>query len=231
MATKYMPTYTRNMVSDRPRAPQGREYRQGDHICLLYDSPAEQLAVAVDYIADGLARNERCLYSVTTQAGLDEFSRALTAAGIDAPAAVRERRLLLLTKDAAHLRPGYFDAEAMLHQLSALVEDALNDGYAGLRTCGDMSWLLDEAPGSEQIIDYEGLLNAFFRSVRATGMCQYDATRIPEGLLHHALATHPSCVADNRHRANPFFIESADASRPGAATIRAKMATLSSETL
>lgn len=198
---------------------------------MMYNTPAEQLAAAVDYIADGLQRNERCLYSVATQAGLDEFSRALTAAGVDARAAVRENRLLLLTKDAAHLQPGYFSAEAMLHKLSELVEDALNDGYAGLRTCGDMSWLLDEAPGSEQIVDYEALLNAFFRSVRATGMCQYDASRIPEGLLLHALATHPSIVVDGRHRANPHFDGPADASTPGAPTFHVKMAALRSESV
>lgn len=50
------------MVSDRARAAKGREYRQGDHVCQVYNTPAEQL----------------------------------------------------------------------------------NDGYTGLRTCGDMSWLLDE---------------------------------------------------------------------------------------
>ena len=53
-----------------------REYRQGDHICVMYETPAEQLAVAVDYIADGLRRNERCLYSVATQAGLDTVAAA-----------------------------------------------------------------------------------------------------------------------------------------------------------
>lgn len=219
------------MVSDRARAAKGREYRQGDHVCQVYNTPAEQLAVAVDFIAEGLRRNERCLYSVTTQAGLDRFSRALTTVGIDAQAAARDGRLLLLTKDAAHLRPGYFDAEAMLHMLSEHVEEALNDGYTGLRTCGDMSWLLDEAPGSEQIVDYEGLLNAFFRSVRATGMCQYDASRIPEGLLHHALATHPSIVVDDHHRANPYFGDSPVAAASHVVTFPAKMASLRSETI
>jgi hypothetical protein len=214
------------MASDRARAVKGREYQQGDHICLAYHTPAEQLAIAVEFMADGLRRNERCLYSVATQHGLDEFSRALTAAGIDAREAARKGRLLLLTKDAAHLQPGYFDAEAMLGMLSLRVEEALNDGFTGLRTCGDMSWLLDEAPGTEQIVDYEGLLNAFFRSVRATGMCQYDATRVPEGLLKHALTTHPTIVVNDRHRANPYF-----EAQPDEAPFSANLAALQTETL
>lgn len=198
-----------DMASSSRLSHAGREYRQGDHICVAYHSPEEQLEVAVAYIADGLNKNEQCLYSVATREGLQAFGKALTEAGIDAREAARTGRLILLTKDEAHLRPGYFDAEAMLHMLSERVEAALNEGYTGLRTCGDMSWLLDQAPGSDQIVEYEALLNEFFRSVRATGMCQYDATRLPDGLLNHALDHHPSIVVEGTHRANPCYGEGA----------------------
>lgn len=195
------------MASPSRPSRKGREYRQGDHICVAYHSAEEQMAVAVAYIVDGLEKNEQCLYSVASREELEAFGKALASAGVDANEAARTGRLLLLTKDEAHLRPGYFDAEAMLHMLSARVEAALNDGYTGLRTCGDMSWLLDNAPGSEQVVEYEALLNEFFRSVRATGMCQYDATRLPEGLLNHALDKHPTVVVDGMHRANPCYGE------------------------
>jgi hypothetical protein len=200
--------YTRRMAPSTTwleAGERGREYRRGDHICAAYETPEEQLAIAVHYITDGLRRNERCLYSAGSRDALDDFCRALTAAGADASAAVRGGRLILLTKDEAHLREGRFDAEAMLLMLSGIVEEALNDGHMGLRTCGDMSWLLDEAPGSEQVVEYEALLNQFFSSVRATGMCQYDLTRLPEGLLTHALDKHGTVVVAGRHRSNPYY--------------------------
>lgn len=50
----------------------------------------------------------------------------------------------------------------MLRMLNEAVEAALNDGFAGLRTCGDMSWLLDDAPGTQHVVEYESLLNQFF---------------------------------------------------------------------
>ena len=186
----------------------GREYRQGDHICSAYETREEQLAVAVHYIAEGLARNERCLYAAESQDALDAFRHALRGHGFDAGALERAGGLLMMTKDMAHLQGGCFDCEQMLAMLNETVEAALNDGYVGLRTCGDMSWLLDEAPGSEQVVEYEALLNEFFASVRATGMCQYDASRLPEGLLSHALDTHTSVVAGGRHRANPYYRKS-----------------------
>ncbi len=36
--------------------------KQGDHICLIYENSAEQMAAAVPFMKDGLARGERCLY-------------------------------------------------------------------------------------------------------------------------------------------------------------------------
>ena len=186
----------------------GREYRQGDHICSAYENREEQLTVALHYIAEGLARNERCLYAAESQPALDTFRDALGGHGFDARALERAGSLLMLTKQTAHLQGGRFDCEQMLAMLNEAVEAALNDGYVGLRTCGDMSWLLDEAPGTEQAVEYEALLNEFFASVRATGMCQYDSSRLPEGLLNHALETHTSVVAGGRHRANPYYRKS-----------------------
>ena len=182
-----------------------RDYRQGDHVCVAYQTAGEQLAVAVHYIAQGLERKEQCLYAADSQRALEEFSTALANAGVDVTTVIRNGSLLLLTKDRAHLLGGRFDPERMLHMLSERVEAALNAGYVGLRTCGDMSWLLDEAPGSEQVVEYEALLNEFFRSVRATGMCQYDVSRLSPAVLNHALETHPSIVVDRRHRYNPYF--------------------------
>ncbi|MBA3948918.1 MAG: MEDS domain-containing protein [Acidobacteria bacterium] len=55
----------------------------------------------------------------------------------------------------------------------------MNAGFTGLRTCGDMTWLLDEAPGSQQIVEYEAQLSQFFATVRALGMCQYNRHLLP----------------------------------------------------
>ena len=60
----------------------------------------------------------------------------------------------------------------MLALLNRAVESALNDGFAGLRTCGDMSWLLGNPPGAHQVVEDQGLLTEFFRNVRGCGMCQ-----------------------------------------------------------
>jgi hypothetical protein len=164
-------------------------------------------------MADGLKRGERCYYVADSGRALEMFRTALRRAGIDVEHALRSGALLEATCEEAHLADGHFDSERMLALLNDAVESALNDGFAGLRTCGDMSWLLGDPPGALQVVEYEALLNQFFHGVRACGMCQYDHRRLPATLLDHALATHSSAVIDGVHRTNPFYEPAATAGR------------------
>ena len=181
------------------------EYRQREHICVLYDSPEEQRSVAAEYLADGLRKGLRCFYVADSNEALQELRHVLRTSGVDVDRYTKSGALVEATHAEAHLADGRFDSERMLASLNQLVESALNDGFAGLRTCGDMSWLLADAPGSSQVVEYEALLNQFFEGVHGCGMCQYDRRRIPAGLLDHALATHSSTVIDGVHKPNPLF--------------------------
>ena len=180
-------------------------YKQHEHICVLYDSADEQREVAAEYLADGLQRGERSFYVADSPASLDAFQRALQRRGIDVASTLRSGALILATHAEAHLFEGEFDSERMLAMLNLAVEAALNDGFAGLRTCGDMSWLLTDPPGAAQVVEYEAILNRFFDGVRACGMCQYDRRRLPEALLDHALATHATAVINGAHEPNPLY--------------------------
>jgi hypothetical protein len=182
-----------------------RRFRQGEHICSVYDAADEQLAVAAAYVAEGLRCGERCLYVVGTDEELQRCREALRGAGIDVARAEADGALHLRTSDKAHLAGGAFDSERMLGMLNDAVEDALDAGFAGLRTCGDMSWLLGDPPGATQVVEYESLLNPFFSNVRALGMCQYDRRKLPPGLLDHALATHSTVAVDGGSTPNPFY--------------------------
>jgi len=180
-------------------------YQQGDHVCTLFCSAEEQLAAATEYIRQGLERGERCLYVCGEQTTV-EFRDALRAAGIDVHHEEQRGALLLLTKETGHLKGGSFNAARMISMLSTAVEEALNDGFAGLCAAGDMTWLLDEAPGSEELAEYEALLNRFYKSHRALGLCQYNRRRLPAAILDHGIATHPTVRIEGPILlTNPFY--------------------------
>jgi hypothetical protein len=164
-------------------------YHEGDHVCTLFLSPEEQLVAAVEYIREGLERKERCLY-VCCDRSPDEFRAALREAQIAADAEEARGALILLTKHEGHLQGGTFDPDRMIAMLQRALKDALKAGYTGLRAGGDMSWLLDEAPGSEKLAEYEARLNHFYESNQAIGLCMYSVQRMPPAILDHCLATH-----------------------------------------
>lgn len=180
-------------------------YQQGDHVCTLFTSHDEHLAAAVEYIEQGLARNERCLYVCGEQTP-DEFREALIEVGIAVARAEARGALVLLTKETAHLAGGTFSASRMISLLSKAVEDALADGFEGLCAAGDMTWLLDEAPGSEELAEYEALLNHFYANHKALGLCQYNRRRLPPALIDHGIATHPTVrMGGPILLTNPFY--------------------------
>jgi hypothetical protein len=193
-------------------------YQQGDHVCTLFSSPEEQQTAAIEYIRQGLQRRERCLY-VCGEQTLDEFRRALTAAGIDVATEEQRRALVLLTKEDGHLKGGSFSASRMISLLREAVERALEDGFEGLCAAGDMTWILDEAPGSEEFAEYEALLNNFYATHRALGLCQYNCRRLPPAILDHGIATHPVIRIDGPVLlTNPFY-EDPDVARGRTANV------------
>ena len=206
------------------------KYQQGDHVCMLYSNRDEQLAAAVEYIQGGLSRGERCLYVVGEHTP-DEFREGLRKAGIDVEAEQARGALILITRHEGHLSGGYFDPDKMITMLGGAVTASLEAGFAGLCAAGDMSWLLDEAQGSERIAEYEARLNEFYPSSHALGLCLYNRNRLPAPTLDHGLATHRHVrVNGNILLDNPFYepVETARSRKSDGSGLHAKLEWLKS---
>jgi hypothetical protein len=178
--------------------------KKGDHVCLYYETPAEQLAFVSAYIRQGLAKQERCLY-VAHDRGLDEVKAALQGAGVKVGLDQQRGALMLQTADDVHLKNGRFDCDAMLGFFTDAVEQAINDGFTGLRTAGEMTWIADGAPGSERAFEHEALMNEFYRDSHALGLCQYDRLHMRPETLDEALKTHPRVLVGSRLSGNPYY--------------------------
>jgi hypothetical protein len=164
-------------------------YQQGDHICTLYASTEEQLQAAIEYIKAGLGRGEQCLY-VCGEHTPEELRAALQAAGANVKEEEARGALVLVTKAEAHLKDGHFSAANMISFLHQAVKDALDAGFNGLCAAGDMAWVADGAPGTEELAEYESRLNEFYANNRALGLCQYNRKSLPPQFLDHCIATH-----------------------------------------
>jgi hypothetical protein len=197
-------------------------YQQGDHVCTLFSSREEQLTAAIEYIRGGLSRGERCLYVCGEQTP-GELRAELQRAGIDVAAEEKRTALVLITKHDGHLKGGTFSASKMIEMLRNAVDAALKAGFNGLCAAGDMTWLLDEVPGSHEILEYEALLNHFYATNKALGLCQYNRKTLPAEILDTCMLTHQHVrVEGSMLLTNPFYAlpEDALAMQPSRSGVR-----------
>lgn len=162
----------------------------GDHYCGIYRSDEDHRALIVDFVRDGVDRNEKMMYIVNVQTA-EELKATLAAANVDADGLVNKRQLVILTAKEAYLRGGQFDPDKMIQLLRDETKQALEDGYTALRVTGEMTWALSGEPGSERLVEYESKLNQFFPKSQCYAICQYDRRRFDSEMLLEILNTHP----------------------------------------
>jgi hypothetical protein len=160
------------------------------HQCLVYGGPpSRHLPALAGAVRQKLRDNYRCLYfnSPPMVAGLRSY---LAAGGVDVEREL-ENGSLLLSSDQGHLADGHFQADAMLDGLELSVQEALEDGYAGLFAAGDMTWELGPDRDISKLVRYEWNLERLFHKYPAlSGICMYHSDTLPLELIKNGALSH-----------------------------------------
>ena len=178
--------------------------RQGDHLCLIHDTTAEKLAALVPFLRTGLAKDERSLF-LGSLADCRAIERALGDEGIPVGREIERGALVLLSDRDSWLDHGRFDPNSFKDLLRRAEQQALDDGFSGLRATWDVIWLLEEVPGAEQWIAFEAGLNAFLAGSRTCALCRYPRSRSSAALLEDVLRTHPLVLLGHQVCPNAFY--------------------------
>jgi PAS domain S-box-containing protein len=177
-----------------------------DHLCLIYDTPEEQLAAVIPFIRIGLERGEKCLYIVDENTA-DNILAALHADGLDVDTAIGSGALVVVTRRDAYLKNGDFDPGWMMSFLKDAVHTAEAEGHTGLRITGEMTWALGGSDNTlDCLIDYECRLNNFFPTHKVLAICQYNRRRFRPETLLQVIHTHPLLVSGGMVCDNPHYI-------------------------
>jgi PAS domain S-box-containing protein len=171
--------------------------RPGDHACLIYEDPAEQMAAVVSFVTDGLARQERCVYLADDRT-VDEVAGALAAAGVEVTGQGARGALVLATWPARN-GANDLDPAALLDFLGHQVDDTLAAGFTGLRIAVEMTGALSRQIPVDRLMAYEAAANtSFFPRNRAVALCQYNRRRFPAATIRRTLGLHPLVISDGR---------------------------------
>jgi signal transduction histidine kinase len=178
--------------------------RPGDHLCLIYRSAAEQTAALVSFYKSGLTAGERCFF-VGHGVSARRLERALEGAGVAVDAERERGALVLLTRREDWLPAGRFDPGAMMDVLRQAEQQALDDGYSGLRASWNMAWVLDGTPCADRLLEYETHLGRFLPGSRTCALCRYGRESLAADCIQDALHTHPLAVLGHQICHNPYY--------------------------
>lgn len=175
-----------------------------DHLCLIYETRAEQFAAAVPFMRFGLERGERCIY-IADDNTVRAVLGAMKVGGINTDAALASGALTIATKQDTYLKRGCFDPDWMIEFLAQATAEARAAGYSALRITGEMTWMLGGDPGVERLIEYEAKLNFFFPEHDALAICQYNRRRFSPALILDVIRTHPLVIYGGWVCRNPYY--------------------------
>ncbi|HSN86072.1 MAG TPA: MEDS domain-containing protein, partial [Thermoanaerobaculia bacterium] len=192
--------------------------RQGDHLCLIYDSPGGQLSALVPFLLSGLSSGERGLF-LGSREKCREVERALEAQGVEVGREIERGALVLLSDreswldraeppaehSAEHSAEPRFAPNIFQDLVRQAEQQAQDDGFSGLRITWDAGWLLDGVPGAERWTEFEACLNEFLAGSRTSVLCRYSRESSTPARLEDALRTHPLAILGHQVCPNAFY--------------------------
>ena len=184
----------------------GESFQAPIHVCAFFDSTNEQYDVIVPYIQEGLQQNEKVI-NILEHACHDEHCERLSNAGISVKEKSANKQLEVLASENTYLKGGSFEAEKMLKLLEDALIEATNEGYEGVRACGEMAWALANVPGTDELIEYEAKLNLLTPKHSCSLICMYDIRRFSAQVFTDVLATHSHVIMRGKIHKNPYYVE------------------------
>ena len=190
------------------------DLRPGDHLCFLFQSEAEHLAVMAPFLFQGLAAGEKVIYLADRNAPRVILGY-LKKQGLKVEPYMQRGQLQILDAASVYLDGGLFDPDMVLSRVQGEAEQALAEGYSALRVTGEMTWATRGYLGSERLAEYEARLNEFFPGSRCLAICQYDRRQFDPVLLMDILATHPKVIIGTELMDNIYYLPPGEFLSPG----------------
>jgi hypothetical protein len=171
------------------------QFKHGDHTCVFYRSEDVLFELLTPYIAEGILKGERCFCAQKPEF-IKRLVYDLSFLGIDTEREIRRGALELHTEDEAYFPNKRFEPAVMLEMLTRSIGDAVEKGFQGLRTAGEMSWAVRGRNECDRVIGYEKMVEECFPGKAVIGICQYAMNEFPPDVLNSVLESHRQHLAE-----------------------------------
>ena len=160
----------------------------GTHFCQFYQTKEDLIEIVVPYLKAGLENNELCLWITSDTPGVEDAKEALRKSVPDINTYLNREQVEIIPETLFYLEKGAFDQKKALNMGTEKFLRAAEEGYCGLRTIGNLSWL--KKSDWDNFADYEEKVDSAIGNCRIISMCAYsldkcNATDIIDVVANH----------------------------------------------
>ncbi len=160
----------------------------GTHFCQFYRTKKDLLDVLIPYFKAGLENNEFCMWVTPPVLEVEEAKEALKRAVLDIDAYLDKGQLEIIPCTEWYVKENLFGSENVLSQGVEKLNQALANGYEGLRSGGNTFW--PDKKNWKDFIAFEGKTDIFIRNYRMISLCTCSLNSLDAAGIIDVLATH-----------------------------------------
>jgi ABC-type transporter Mla MlaB component len=162
--------------------------RTHGHMFWVFTGAREFAALAVPFLSEGAALGERLMYVAENPDPADMMPLAASGAA----------HALQITSIAEVYGSGRIvDPTAQLATYAAALEDAIAQGYTGLRVAAENTSLVSDEEQLKAWTRWEIIADRFIAENPVTGLCAFDKEKVDAGRLRHLATLHPLSSASS----------------------------------
>jgi PAS domain S-box-containing protein len=161
------------------------------HFCQFYQTKKDLLDVLIPYFKAGLENNEFCMWVTSKPLGVEEAKEALREAFPDLDVYLEKGQIEIIPYTDWYVKEGVFDSDRILNGWVEKLNQALVNGYDGLRLTGNTFWLDKE--DWNDFVDYEEDVDRVLSNYQMIALCTYcldkcNAKEIIDVVVNHQFA-------------------------------------------
>lgn len=168
----------------------------GTHVSIFYDTPQDLLDILVPYFKAGLQRHEYCLWVISVPPDLVTKEQALAAlrqALPDLDRYLTEGSMEIIPREEWFLEGGTFDLARVVKRYTEKMNQAVLEGYAGMRFDGGSAWLLESGANTLREFEYE--LDKVIARQRLIVLCNFPLAAVSGDTVFDMAGTHRYTIA------------------------------------
>ncbi len=167
------------------------------HTCWSFDDRAAFERHALDYLAAGLAAGERVWFVAPGAA--EDVTRRMAGGGASGDAfgaALRGGAAAVVSLAGAYATGAVVEPADQVAAYAAATEQAVADGFAGLRVAADATALVRTPAQLDAFARYEHLVDRYIRTRPFSAVCGYDRRELGDRAVTALACLHPETNAD-----------------------------------